>query len=323
MNNIANNSNNRIGKYQNSIDNFLKSKFQINHIKQEETEIIIREIKKNHYLLAIFLLTLSNNIKKNKIHQHGYYIGSSIELILLIARFQEKENLFKLNNKELLKIVSLINIFHANHLEQSTQLLSKDKSLKSYNTSIKQINTKIINLLNSNTYEVDNLMDFIKSDIFNYKFDNSKIDKYKNLIRNSKKIKQEDLIKYVETKYCNIIELGCLLTWVSAGGAENNNLNIQKMGKYFGFLLKLYFDILELEHDIENNNNKYFTNIVVNLGIQNTFEYFITYKKKLTEVAIKLGLFNNIIREIIEYIENKLDIFIENTILDMREEYEF
>jgi len=314
-------ANTRITKYQQSIYNFLKSKLSINYISHEDAEMIIDKIKNNYYLLAIFLLTMSNNIKKNKIHQHGYYIGTSIELLLLVLQSKEKENMVNLDNKQLLKIVSLINIFYANHLEHSMQLLLKDKSLKSYNTSIKQINNKIISLLNDNTLELE-LFDFTKTDLFNYKFDDKKVENYKNKLKTSKKIKQEDLLKYIETKYCSIVELGCLLTWVSAGGSENNNLTVQKMGKYYGFLMKLYLDIIELDYDIENINN-YSTNIIINLGVQNTFEYFITYKKKLIEVTIKLGLFNNIIREIIEYIENKLDTFIENTILDMREEYEF
>lgn len=302
---------NRIQKYQDSIDKFFKNKLYQTYFNKEEFENILNCIKKNNFLLTIFLLTLSNNInKKNKIHQHGYYIGTSLELVLLLIRDMEKENLFKLRKKESIKITNLINIMLVNNLDQSSSVLTKDKLLKNYNLLIKNINTKIGSILENNVNFTNEY--FINTDLSNYKFNNNLSIKK---LYSSSKINKDEINKYVEDKYCIITEIASQFTWLLGGGNENNLIYIQKLGKYYGHLIKIFYDTIELEEDINNNNkiNNFFPNIVINLGIQESFEYFFYYKKKFIELSIKLGLYSNIIRELLDYMEEYFDKFLNNT----------
>jgi hypothetical protein len=302
---------NRIQKYQDSIDKFFKTKLYQTYFNKEEFENILKCIKKNNFLLTIFLLTLSNNInKKNKIHQHGYYIGTSLELVLLIIRDMEKENLFKLKKKESIKITNLINIMLVNNLDQSASILTKDKLLKNYNTSIKIINTRIATILENNiNFNKEN---FKNTDLSNYKFKN---DLHLKNIYSSYKINKDELNKYIEDKYCPITEIASQFTWLLGGGNENHLIYIQKLGRYYGFLIKIFYDIQELEEDINDDNkiNNFYPNIIINLGIQESFEYFFYYKKKFIELSIKLGVYSNIIKELLDYIEDYFDKFLDNT----------
>ncbi len=297
---------NRIQKYQDSIDRFFQNKSYLIYLNKNDCDKIINHIKNDNFLITIFLLTISNNInKKNRIHQHGYYIGSAIELALLILRQTEKKTYYNFDNNLLVKITNLINILLVQNLDLSSCVLSKDKLIKNYNNSIKQINSKIINILDSNQNNANEKLKY--SDLIYYKFKNKNI---KEKIKKYNKICNNEINNYIENKYGGILELACCLTWNLGGGNENLITHIRKLGIYFAFLIKIYFDISELEKDIENNIEN---NIIIHLGIQNTFEYFINYKKKFIELSLKLGMFNNTTKEILDYLEEKMDQFINNT----------
>jgi len=303
---------NRIQKYQDSIDRFFKNKSYLTHLNNsKECEAITDSIKKNNFLVTILLLTITNNInKKNKIHQHGYYIGSSMELLFLLSRNREKENIFNLEKNLLIKINSLANILLIQNLELSSVVLSKEKLLKNYNSSIKLLNTEIISVLDEKINYNENKK--VSDEIINYNFKNS--ESVKKQLKRINQINKEELIKYIEKKYCSIIELAVVFTWNLAGGNENLVKFIQKIGYYFGFLTKIFFDILEIESDINmENDKKYTTNILINFGIQETFELFMNYKKKFIELTMKLDLFSNTIKELIDFLEDIFDGFIEKT----------
>jgi hypothetical protein len=308
---------NRIQKYQESVERFLKNKTH-DIIDNNSINVISSLLRNNNYLMAIFLLTISNNTnKKNKIQQHGYYIGCSMELLFLLLKITEKK--IKINNTYVLLLMSLINIMLVNNIELSTGLFTKEKNIKNYNSSIKLLNTKIIEINNNYNFKNNN---FLMSDLFNYKFKDP--EKIKNKIKLSNKINKEELIKYIEDKYCNIIKFACGLTWNLGGGNENSAKYIQKLGYYYGILLKFNVDLEDIESEIMQDNkiNNSYPSLIINLGIQQSFEFFFDIKQKFIELSIKLGLYNSIVKEIIDFIENRFDIFLANTVLDIREEYE-
>ncbi len=280
------------------------------YLDNTECNIITDSIRKNNFFVTIFLLTITNNInKKNKIHQHGYYIGSSMELAFLLQRSIEKQKIFNLNNENYIKITNLINILLSQNLELATSVLSREKLMKNYSSVFKLVNNKIITILNNKqTYHFESLTN---TDLVNYKFKN--LQKIINIFNKNNKLSEQEIIQYVETKYCPILEVAGLLTWNLAGGQDNITKYIEKLGHYYAFLIKIYYDLTEFETDIENEYNDFYPNIIINLGIQKSFEYFILYKKKFIELSIKLGLFSNTIKEVIDTIETKLDLFIENT----------
>jgi hypothetical protein len=280
------------------------------YLDNTECNIITDSIRKNNFFVTIFLLTITNNInKKNKIHQHGYYIGSSMELAFLLQRSIEKQKIFNLNNENYIKITNLINILLSQNLELATSVLSREKLMKNYSSVFKLVNNKIITILNNKqTHHFESLTN---TDLVNYKFKN--LQKIINIFNKNNKLSEQEIIQYVETKYCPILEVAGLLTWNLAGGQDNITKYIEKLGHYYAFLIKIYYDLTEFETDIENEYNDFYPNIIINLGIQKSFEYFILYKKKFIELSIKLGLFSNTIKEVIDTIETKLDLFIENT----------
>ena len=309
---------NRIQKYQDSIDRFFKNKSYLTYLDKNACDIITESIKKNNFLVTIFLLTLTNNInKKNKIHQHGYYIGSSMELVLLISRVLEKEKLFDINKNLLVKLTNLSNILLIQNLELASAVLTKEKLLRNYNSTIKQLNSKIINIFNVPVLEKKK---FISTDLINFKFKN--VEQVKINLKKSNKIPKEDFIKYIEDKYCSILELAANFTWNLGGGHENLTKPIEKLGYYFGFLIKIFYDILDLEDDINNEDTQYYKNILINLGIQETFECFMNYKKKFIELSMRLELYSNTIKELLDFLEDIFDKFLDNTIADMKEEIE-
>ena len=147
---------NRIQKYQDSIERFFINKLYLKYLNKEDSENIINNIKKNEYIITIFLLSITNNInKKNKVHQHGYYIGSSFELALLLIRSLEKPNMYNINSDTYVKINNLVNILLSHNLELSSSVLSKDKLLKSYTTCFRIMNSKITNSINLD-FEINN-----------------------------------------------------------------------------------------------------------------------------------------------------------------------
>jgi hypothetical protein len=313
---------NRIQKYQDSIERFFKNKSYLTYLNNEEADIIINLIKKNNYFITIFLLTIINNInKKNKIHQHGYYIGSSMELALLLIRGNEKENEFDLEKNLLIKILNLMNILLSKNLEVASAILSKEKLIKNYSSAFKDINTKIINILEENKIESNN--NFNTTDLLNYKFLNN-VHIIRVELKNSNKLLENEIIKYIENKYCKLFETAFILTWNLGGGQEQLSKYFERLGHYYAFLVKIYYDIIELETDIINKNkiNNFYPNIVINLGIQRTFECFVTYKKKFIELSFKLGIYSGTLNELIEYIESRIEVFLNNTIPDLREDNE-
>ena len=199
------------------------------------------------------------------------------------------------------------------NLELASAVLTKEKLLKNYNSTIKQLNNKIINIFNNKFQATDKI---ITTDLLNYKFKNPEF--VRNQLKKSYKCTKDDFIKYIEDKYCSVIELAASLTWNLGGGNENMTKHIEKLGYYYGFLIKIYNDILEIEFDINDN----YPNIIINLGIQETFESFMYYKKKFIELLMKTGLYSNTIKELIDFIEDILDKFLENTTPDLREEIE-
>jgi hypothetical protein len=243
---------NRIQKYQDSIERFFKNKSYLTYLNKDESDNIINLIKKNNYFITIFLLTIINNInKKNKIHQHGYYIGSSMELALLIIRGNEKDNEFDIEKNLLIKIINLMNILLSKNLEVASAILSKEKLIKNYSCAFKDINTKIINILEENKIKSD--INFNTTDLLNYNFLNN-IHIIRVELKSSNKLMENDVKKYIENKYCRLFETAFVLTWNLGSGQEQLSKYFEKLGYHYAFLVKIYYDIVELETDIINKN---------------------------------------------------------------------
>lgn len=294
MSNIYNNLN-KIERYKMSIDKFINTKSILSQFKNDKINDLL---KSNDYLITIFLLILSSYInRKKKIQQHGYYIGTSMELYLLMLNDS-------INGEEKQKIISLINLSLIQNLEQSATIIQKDKLAKNYIQSLKLLNTNIMNLFNNNI--TNDYEKFESSDIVYYKSDMR--NEIINKLKNKNKIKKDTLIKYIENTYSNISQLACTYVWTTP-----TNKYIQKLGYYFGILIKYNNDLENFESDLLNDK-LFCDNIIINLGINDSFEYFYDIKKSFFELNIKLDIFNNNIKELVEFIESKFDNLLNNTV---------
>ena len=112
-----------------------------------------------------------------------------------------------------------------------------------------------------------------KTDIIKYKFINDNVidDKYKNL----NKIDDLDFMKYINNKYGTIGQCVFLFGWILGSGDLNSKKldAIAKIGTYFGILVKLSRDFVNLENDINRAKNVS-NNYVINNGIYNSFVLF-------------------------------------------------
>lgn len=126
----------RIEKYQNSIEKFILNKIN----KFDNNKDIIKYINNNHYFISIFIIIILSIINKknnNNQYNHSYYISSAMELLLLL----KKNN--NINNSA--KVTSIINLLISDNYNISSNILSKDKLVKYYNLTYKEINTFILN----------------------------------------------------------------------------------------------------------------------------------------------------------------------------------
>lgn len=307
----------RIQKYQDSIEKFFYNKLCLIYLNEKEAVELTNLIKNNLFIITIFLFLVSNNInKKNKVFQHSYYIGGLIELLnILIDKTNTtiNTNYKNIDNDIYIKITNLINILLMQNLEMSSINMTKDKLIKNYCNLIKTANIISINALNNNNLTIA-YNKFTETDLMYYKFKNIK--DVSQILGNYNKINSDDIIKYIENNYYPSIEYALSIVWICSGEKEEMNSVIKKLGYYFSFLLRINRDILDFENILENMRDtdmQYSKNIVINLGIQETFEWFIYYKKKFIELSLKLKLFSNNINDLIEFLENTLDNFINNT----------
>lgn len=298
MSNIYNNLN-KIERYKLSIEKFINTKSTT-----KQNPDINNLLKSNDYLITIFLLIFSSHVNhKKKIQQHGYYIGTCFELYLLLLN-EKIENVTKQ------RIISLINLSFIQNLEQSATIIPKEKLSKHYATSLKLLNTNILSLY-ENKFTNDDYEKYTSSDIMYYKKQNREIIITK--LKNKNKIKKDILLKYIENTYGNITQFACNCVYLS------NNKHIQKLGYYFGILIKYNHDLENFENDLLNDNI-FCDNLIINLGICNSFEYFYEIKRHFFELNIKLDIFNNNIKELVEFIESKFDTLLNDTENFMEEE---
>ena len=91
-----------------------------------------------------------------------------------------------------------------------------------------------------------------------------------------------------------------------------------KLSKYYTMMYKLAEDFENIENDVMNQVDGICKNYVVNYGLQNSYEVFMTNKQKFIEELMTLDMFTNTIKEIINYIEHKVDMIIDETSPDLK-----
>jgi hypothetical protein len=319
----------RISRYQDSFRRFIKTKSCISKIDTDIQNNIFSMIEGNDNVVGILLLTtLNNQGKKTKMNVlHGYYIASGLELLLcainIMDNKEEYEKKMGVNvvTDILSRVCSYVNIALLNNIESLQDNYTSanyGKFIKIIYTLVKLLNTKIHKIFIMPTFEYEG--NIIKTDAIKYKFND--MDQAKNKIKKLKKIKKEKLDIYIANTYGFVCQLAIINGWILGGGDEKIIPQLEKLGTYFGYILKTVKDFEKIENDLENAKiHSHSKNTIINNGFQTSFEMFVDNKQKFIEGCIKYNIYTNTVKEIIDLLEQKMDAVIDKSSPDIKSHF--
>lgn len=314
----------RLTKYKESLVKFIKERSCLleNLNKPKIEPILYSRVKKSDMLMPIVALTIMNNQNKKKnITIQGYYIASSIEFMhILLDIFDNKEDYIKQYTLELYNIL-------INHLIWSINN-SLCQNVESIRLSLHtmDISDMYIQLMKTHN-EIMSCNNFLSEPILKQTNDIVNEDTLKWYIRENvdlkdkfkkiKKVEMESYNDYLNKRVCNLSEYTFVVSWIISGGEITKLDQIKRVSKYFGILYKLMVDFDSIDSDIVNSKEMT-KNHVINYGLQVSYELFMYNKQKFIEEAMLLDIYTNTVQEIIEYIEKRVDEFVDNTSPDLK-----
>ena len=311
----------RILRYNESINRFFKKNSCISKDNLENKEYIEKNINKYDHICSILLLTvLNSHTKKNNLKIHGYYIACGIDIINLIVHLIDD----RIYNEGILGKDKLTNICIELILCIYKSLSQNIETIK-YITKENTVDIYIycLNYLNNKLYDIIKIEDLssnkkmTKNDIITIKSINNE-----NILKLQKMFKLDRyiLIKNIESTYGNMCQIALVIGWILGGGDDKMIENLEHLGIHLGIMLKICYDYENIENDI-NNAIKTTKNIVVNIGINDSFNLFMDSKVKFIEGCLTLGIYTITTKEIIDLIESKIDKCLENSNIDMKSTY--
>jgi hypothetical protein len=315
----------RISRYQNSINKFIKEKSILKNISNKSSKIINPLLNDCDYYASVLLLTiLSNRAKHNNMNNvHGYHVSAVVEYLILFCKLFDNKHKYKEmynENKYLFPFMEIMTHFTtclSMNIETVQNVLTKEKDknvLKMFHNLIKTFDTKINNIINYDS-EISYNNPMKRTDVINYKeTDNRTI---KDKINKMRVANKNDLYKHIESKYGSACQLALVLGWVLGNGDDKSVSILERMGINFGYLVKISFDFENIDFDL-NNSDDITNNLLINFGIQEIFELFDTNKQQFIEGCMKLNIYTNTVKEIIDLIEKKVDLVINSSSIDLR-----
>lgn len=305
----------RISRYQESIEKFIKNKNINNYFTEEYSKNIFDGLIKSDHLGGIIVSTIFNhNSKKTNFKGHGYFVGLMIDIIIMILKSEDKTK--NINYNLFIGLYKLL-----------TENINLIKTTK--HDTLNKIIILAFSYFNNNIYDI--LIDvkigepqkMIKSDLLNLKSIDDKI--YKK-ISTMNKYDYDDFINYINKIYGKLGKLIFVLSWILGGGdiSKDTIKSIELIGEKFGVIYKICYDFQNIINDINNisdNKEKVSNNIVINIGIQESFSLFMETKSIFYEESFKLNIYTHTMKEVIDELENKIDKVLENCKIDVKSIY--
>lgn len=318
----------RLARYRDSLYKFIKDRsclLESNNIPNASYESILYNKIKNHDLMIpiLFLTIMNSQNKKNQITLQGYYGASAIEFLYIILDLIDKKDEF-INTHGHQTYHILINYLTLCSYRSICQNLESIKSFVK-DESVANIFIQVLNIYN-NTIAYSNLIHDYKFEISSDKPNNDLIKWYlkdepelKEKFTTLQKIKLESYQEYLNKKMGSLCELAMTVGWLMGCGSTNAKelQKVKKASKYFAIIYKLSLDFNNIDEDIKNSTGVS-TNFVVNYGLQESYELFMYNKQKFIEEAMVLDIYTATIKEIINWIENKVDEVIDETSPDLK-----
>lgn len=304
----------RISRYQESIDKFIKNKSLNIYFSEEFSNNIYKKLLDSDHLGGIIVSTLFNhNAKKGNIKGHGYFLGLMIDIIILIITSKDKYtninyNLFIGLYKILTENISLLK---TSKYEELNKIIL---------TALTYYNDNIYDILKD--YKIGENQKMSKSDLLNLNKINDKL--YKK-ISTMNRYNYDDFITYIKQVYGKLGKIIFTLSWILGGGKLDKDIinAIEKIGENFGIIYKICYDFENIIKDIENLNNSenVSNNILLNIGIQESFALFMETKSIFYEDSFKLEIYTHTMKEVIDELENKIDKTLEDCKIDIKSVY--
>ncbi len=302
----------RISRYQESIEKFIKNKNISTYFSDEYNDLISNKLMKSDHLGGIILSTIFNhNSKKSNVKGHGYFLGIAIDILLIML--DSKNTNLNFNQNLLIGIYKLLN-----ENINIIKITDQDELNKILIRTYEYFNNHIYNIISfPKKMQVKKM---IKSDLLNLKTITDQL--YKKISQMNRYV-QDDMIDYIKTSYGGIGKLILVLSWILGGGSlDKKTINaLELIGEKFGMIYKLSYDFDNIINDINSCDQNITRNVVINIGIQESFALFMELKSSFYEEAFKLGIYTHTMKEVIDELEVKMDKCIENSKVDMKSTY--
>jgi len=301
----------RISRYQESLSKFIKNKNMYQYFSVNFKEKIYQKLIDSDHLGGIIVSTLFNhNSKKTNFKGHGYFLAVAVDIILIILNSKDRYS-----NENLNLTIGLYKL-----LTDNISIIKTNKA-----EELNEIIVKIYEYFNNNIYDIittDKIGDYVKmtkSDLLNLKTINENM--YKK-ISNMNKYNQDDIVNYIKKTYGNNGKIIFLISWILGGGnLDKKTLSkIEMIGELFGLIYKICIDFENIINDI-NQADKTSKNILINIGIQESFALFMETKSKFYEESFKLDIYTHTMKEVIDELETKLDKCLDECKIDMKSIY--
>jgi hypothetical protein len=317
----------RVSRYHDSFKAFINKRSCLSDVQGSDVyESIQSHLKDNQYILPILMLTITNNQnKKNKVSFLGYYAASGIEFLRIFLELSNYRDYYiheygidkycRITN---LLIMWCMKSWHQN-MDAVKRHLSDDKINKLYSTFTTLLNNKmgIDGLLDANPIDKN---DVTRSDLHKY-YSHRNETELLNLFKEIKHIKKDDMDKMINNKMGSLSEFVVLIGWILGCGNESQSSRLIRAGKSFGIMYQIAQDFENIDRDVHRSKYGTVYNYVINCGIQESYEKFMENKHKFIEEALNLDVFSSTVKEIVDIIEGKVDLVIDETSPDLKSTY--
>lgn len=316
----------RLLKYKDSLIKFIKERtaqYEKEFPVTKQVELYtLRKIQKDSLIIPILFLTIMNSQnKKNKISIQGYSIAASLVFLNVLADLidNREDNIKILGQYYESTIIYLINMSYRSlhqNLESIKRYVNADIANNIFLNMLTLFNDNIssINLLSREIlYKTDNspnkdlLLWYIKND-----------DTLTKIFLGLKQLNRESFSEYITKKIGSMCDLAISSGWIMGCGEEKELNSIKKITKYFTMMYKIAVDTWSINDDLKSSKKDTSKNYVINFGLQESYELFVYNKQKFIEETMMLDIYTNTIKEIVDYIEEKVDHIIDETSPDIK-----
>jgi hypothetical protein len=312
----------RIYRYKCSIDKFISHKSPLVLISSHNKKCLDITYKLLDHLIAIFLVTTFHGKTESKNRKfHGYFMACGVDIAMIIVNITDRYYCYKdvIDYEKWCNFVPELVAKMYNCLSQNIDSLKlslpKDEIIRINQQCIDYLSKGIANLTQIPKHDSESTIR--KTDFNDYRFKKpADKKKYSKL----KYVSDEILYSHIDNKYGFASKMALLFGWLFGMGDLTKIGEIEALGRHMGIVFKIAYDFENIEQDLQKCEG-YTFNMVINKGIKESFSIYETHKQILIEGILKLKLWSNTIKEILDLIEDKVDDGLKCASIDENCEY--